>query len=300
MKQNFNKYFTLILAICTFLSCSRDDDNSIANDSFLAIPDASFEAILIAQGIDSDGIVNQQLLKSDAETVTELNLNKFDFGKIHNVKGIHGFVSLTKLIVNQHNINEINLSANTLLETVFLAGNSLSTIDISKNINIETLDLTANELTEMVGLPKLNKLKDLDLSFNYLDEITVSNASLEVLHISNNDLTSLDLSSVPNLKNLLLTSNKIHHLELLSNKKLETLLVSDNQLENINLSKNNNLTHLYITSNQLNSLDISNNFNIIDLKVDRNPSLNCIKIANGQDIQNKSLSDYQELNVLCN
>lgn len=300
MKQNFNKYFTLILAIFTFLSCSRDDDNSIANASFLAIPDASFEAILIAQGIDSDGIVNQQLLKSDAETVTELNLNTFDFGKIHNVKGIQGFVSLKKLIINQHNIIEIDLSANTFLETVFLAGNSLSTIDISKNINIETLDLTANELTEMVGLPKLNKLKDLNLSFNYLDEITVSNASLEVLHISNNDLTSLDLSSVPNLKNLLLTSNKIHHLELLSNKKLETLLVSDNQLENINLSKNNNLSHLYITSNQLNSLDISNNFNIIDLKVDRNPSLNCIKIANGQDIQNKSLSDYQELNVLCN
>lgn len=299
MNQKFIKYATLILALFTLLSCSKDDDN-FTNNVFLAIPDASFEAILITQGIDSDGVVNQQLLKSDAETVIELNLNTSGFGEIHNLTGLQGFVSLKKLIVNQHNINEINLSSNTLLETLYLAGNNLSNIDVTENINLEVIDLSANELTEVIGLSKLIKLKELDLSFNYLDEITVSNASLEVLHLSNNDLTSLDIGAVPNLKNLLLTSNKIQHLELLSNKKLETLLASDNQLESINLSKNNNLTHLYITSNQLNSLDISNNVNIVDLKVDRNPSLNCIKIANGQDIQNKSLSDYQELNVLCN
>lgn len=298
MKQKFIKYSILILAICTFLSCSNDDDD-FANRNILTIPDASLEAILIAQGIDSDGVINQQLLKSDAETVTELDISTFDYGSIKSLSGIEGFTNLKKLIANQHNINEINLSTNTLLETVFLSGNNLSSIDISKNINLETLDLSANELTEVVGLSKLNKLKDLDVSFNYLDEITVSNASLEVLHISNNDLTSLDLSSVPNLKNLLLTSNKIQHLELLSNKKLETLLVSDNLLQSINITENQNLTHFYITSNQLNTLDISNNMNIVDLKVDRNPSLNCIKIANGQDIQNKSLSNYQELNTIC-
>lgn len=299
MKQNFIKYFTLIIALYSLLSCSKDDNN-FTNAGFLAISDTSFEAILIAEGIDSDGVVNQQLLKSDAETVIELNLNTFDFGKIQNLKGIEGFRNLKKLIANQHNINKINLSSNRLLETLYLAGNNLSNIDVTKNINLEEIDLSANELIEMVGLSKLVKLKDLDLSFNFLEEVTVSNATLEVLHLSNNDLTSLDTSSAPNLKNLLLTTNKIQHLELLSNKKLETLLVSDNQLQSINLIENNNLTHLYMSSNQLSSLDISNNISIIDLKVDRNPSLNCIKIANGQDIQSKSLSYYQELNVFCN
>lgn len=299
MKQNFIKYFTLIIVLLCLFSCSKDDNNDITNTSFLTIPDASFEAILIAKGIDSDGIINQQILKADAETVTELDLSTFDYGIINNLSGIEGFINLKKLVANQHNISQLDLSSNSLLDTLYLAGNNLSNIDLNKNINLEVIDLSANKLTECSGLSELIKLKDLDLSFNYLEELTVNNKSLEVLHISNNDLIFLDISEAINLTNVLLTTNKINSLDVSSNQKLQTLLISDNQLQSINLTENNKLTHLYITSNQLNSLDISNNLNIIDLKIDRNPSLTCIKIANGQDIQSKSLSNYQELNVFC-
>ena len=44
------------------------------------IPDANFELTLIDIGVDSDGIVNGQILKTDALSVTDLNLTnpKFD------------------------------------------------------------------------------------------------------------------------------------------------------------------------------------------------------------------------------
>jgi len=300
MMKNIKLLYVSLLSITSFFSCSKDDNIDTISDKFLSIPDASFEEILIVKGIDSDGVVNMQMLKSDAEHVEELDLATLEFGAITDLSGIEGFTSLKKLIANQHDLEQIDLSANILLEEVYLAGNYLSSIDVSKNTNLVELDLTSNQLTTIIGLSELVKLENLNLSFNYFKELTVDNASLEILHISNNDLISLDISSAVNLTNVLLTTNKLNALDISSNKKLQTLLVSDNQLQSINLGKNISLTHLYIASNLLTGLDVSNNQNLMDLKVDRNPSLTCIKITNGQNIPSVTLSNHQVLNDLCN
>lgn len=300
MKKHIKLLYTAILIAFLLYSCSKDDNTDTFANTYLRIPDASFEAILIAKGIDSDGVVNKQMLRLDAETVQELDLGILEYGTIGDLSGIEGFTSLKKLIANQHNIEQIDLRANILLEEIYLAGNNLSSIDVSKNTNLVTLDLLANQLTKIVGLSILIKLEDLNLSFNYFEELSIDNTSLEILRISNNDLVSLDITAAVNLTNVLLTTNKLQTLDVSSNKKLETLLVSDNQVQSINLGENVILTHLYITSNLLTDLDVSKNQNLVDLKVDRNPDLSCIKIANGQNIPTVSLSNHQELNVLCN
>ena len=290
---------TLIMVLCT--SCSGDDDTKdIFSNTYLRIPDASFEKLLIAKGIDTDGVVNKQMLKSDAEVVKELNLENLEYGAISDLSGIEGFTNLKRLVANQHNIEQIDLGNNILLEEIYLAGNYLSSIDVSKNTNTILLDLTANQLTTITGLSKLKKLENLNLSFNYIEELTMDNTSLEILHISNNDLIFLDITAAINITNVLLTTNKLITLDISSNKKLQTLLVSDNQLQSIDLSENKSLTHLHLFSNMLTNLDIGNNQNLIELKVDRNPGLSCIQIASGQNIPTVSLSNNQELNILCN
>jgi len=290
---------TLIMVLCT--SCSGDDDTKdIFSNTYLRIPDASFEKLLIAKGIDTDGVVNKQMLKSDAEVVKELNLENLEYGAISDLSGIEGFTNLKRLVANQHNIEQIDLGNNILLEEIYLAGNYLSSIDVSKNTNTILLDLTANQLTTITGLSKLKKLENLNLSFNYIEELTMDNTSLEILHISNNDLIFLDITAAINITNVLLTTNKLITLDISSNKKLQTLLVSDNQLQSIDLSENKSLTHLHLFSNMLTNLDVGNNQNLIELKVDRNPGLSCIQIASGQNIPTVSLSNNQELNVLCN
>jgi len=66
------------------------------------------------------------------------------------------------------------------------------------------------------------------------------------------------------------------------------------------LNNNINLEYSYGSSNLLTQFDINNLPNLIDVRVDRNPTLTCIKIANGQDIPNLKLSTYQTANVDCN
>jgi len=300
--MNNIKITTIIILItsCFALSCSNDNGDSI-NDIYLDIPDNHFETILIEQGIDTDGIVNQQMLKSDAEKVSLLDLNlSANFGDITNLTGIEGFKNIRSLSAAGQKIKTIDLSFNTKLDTLFLNGNHLTTIDISNNPNLILLDIQSNELSTIHGLSKSKKLKNVNLSFNNFEDISIKNESIEVLLISHNLLKSIDTNDAINLKNVLIILNQLTAVDFSSNALLETLVISGNKLENINLENNTSLTHLYSSSNLLTTLDVSNNHELIDLRVDRNPDLACIKIESGQNIPTVSLSDYQELNTLCN
>jgi len=202
---------------------------------------------------------------------------------------------------NQH-INAVDLSFNIKLDTIYLIGNKLTNIDLSKNTSLIFVDLQSNEFdssSSIVGLSNLINLKDLDLSWNYLEEFSIHNESLEVLHISHNDLISIDTDHAINLQHIFMPSNKLQTVDFSSNISLETLLMAGNRIEQINLQNNTNLTHLYIASNSFTNLDVSNNLELVDLRVDRNPELTCIKIENSQTPYVMK-SDYQELNTICN
>jgi hypothetical protein len=298
-------YPIFVLIFLFIVSCSRDDETQdLINDAYLSIPDDHFETILIEQGIDSDGIVNQKILKTDAEKVTRLNLNLLShFGEISELAGIEGFVNLRFLSASNQELTHVDLSHNTLLDTLYLIGNRLSSIDLSSNPNLIFVDIQSNEFSSssaITGLSNARFLNDLDVSWNYLQDFSIHNESLEVLHLSHNDLISLDTDGAVNLQHILLTSNKLEMVDFSTNTALETLLISDNKLEYIDLENNTGLTHLYGSSNLLTSLDVSNNQELIDLRVDRNPYLTCIKIQSSQEIPKVSISDYQELKDICN
>lgn len=292
----------VVLSSYVFFACSSDDHEPVAQEEvFISIPDASFEAKLIEQGIDSDGFLNQKILKSDAEKVTRLDLNlTANFGEISDLTGIESFVNLTLLSAANQNLENIDLSANTLLDSLYLLGNGFTSIDLSKNTNLIYVDIQSNLLTSISGLSELSKLKKLDVSWNNFEELTVQNESIEDLNASLNLLTSINTEGSVNLKYLLLSSNKLATVDFSSNTLVKILLIADNKLEDINLEDNSKLTHLHIFSNLLSDLDLSQNLDLVEIKADRNEPLTCIKIGDGQTIPSVSLSDYQELSSTCN
>ncbi|MBO0341044.1 hypothetical protein [Flagellimonas profundi] len=298
------KNIGLVLATFTFLitSCSKDNssEDPIIN-KYLNIPDNHFETILMEQGIDSDGIVNQRMLRADAEQVHRLDLNSNShFGEIADLTGIEGFTNITFLSVAGQNLKDIDLSANTQLDTLYLQNNYLTSLDLSKNTDLIMVNLLVNELTAITGLEQATRLKRLNLSYNYFEDFSLTNASIEHLLMSDNLLTTFDSSGAPHLKSILLTTNQLSTVDLSSNPSLETVVISNNALQNISLEDNPNLMYFYASSNVLSTLDVSQNTALIDLRVDRNPDLSCIKIHSGQEIPTVFLSEYQELNELCN
>lgn len=286
---------------CVFICCTSCNKIDVDNDSiYIYIPDSIFESKLISLGIDSDGIINQQILKTDAAEVNVLNLNSKGDGEINSLTGIEGFINLRKLAAVQNSLTNIDLSFNKELDTLYLMGNYLTSIDISNNPKLLLLDLTSNDLSSIVGLANLSLLKKLRLSFNLLEDISIHNEQLETLLISDNLLNSLDVTGAIKLKSILMKTNKVTTLDFSSNILLKTLVLSDNKIQNINIEQNSNLTQLYIFSNLLTNLDVSHLQKLVHLIVDNNPDLTCIKINSGQNITIVSKSEYQELNSICN
>tara|TARA_R110002126_G_scaffold124451_1_gene266419 strand:+ start:32902 stop:33741 length:840 start_codon:yes stop_codon:yes gene_type:complete len=269
-------HFCIIILLGITVSCSSDNNNLEVPNNYLNIPDENFEAILIEKGIDSDGIINQQMLKSDAEKVIKLSLNG---ANINSLEGIEAFVNLKRLEAD---------------------ANNLTTLDVSNNVLLDTISLTSNRLMEIEGLEKAQNLTWLSLSWNYFTEFTLDNDNVKNFLIDHNDLTSLEIAHAPKLESAVLNLNQIADLDLSNSPLLKVLVFSANKVQTINLDNNVNLEYIYGSSNLLTQFDISNLPNLIDVRVDRNPTLTCIKIANGQEIPNLKLSTYQAANVDCN
>ncbi|MEO9805030.1 MAG: hypothetical protein ABJF04_17365 [Reichenbachiella sp.] len=304
---------------------TKDDHQNLASDdcktqeAFIRIDDENFEKQLIALGIDSDGTVNQQLLREDAIAVTKLSLTVATGSsaaiKIKDLTGIEAFVNLTELYVGNHlldvlslaantqlttldaginNLKQIELSTNKNLEVLSLLANELSTIDLSENKRLKEIDLSVNDLSSIEGLNEAVNLTTLNLSFNLLETVSVSLPLLETLSVENNTLKALDVRDTPLLKSLNARVNSITALDVTNHKALETLILSANEIETINLNNNVNLELLWISSNHLTGLDVSSLSKLYNITVDRNPDLDCIQIASGQAIASIGKEDRQE------
>ena len=278
MKRTYT-YAVIALTTLLILSCTKEYEHyeiPTHSNEFVVIPDANFEKELVNQGLDSDGTVNQIMLRSDIEKVERLLLYN---AKINSLEGIEAFVNLKRLHAD---------------------ANYLTTIDLSKNVLLDTINLGFNDLTTIEGLSKAKNLKWLSLSGNLFTEFTLENPSVKNLLMSHNEMVSFDASNAPKLESALLTLNKIEALDFSQNPLLEVLIFSANKVQTINLDKNLNLKYIYCSSNLLTNFDVSKLPNLIDVRVDRNPTLNCIKVADGQNIPTLKLSSYQQANTNCN
>ena len=272
-------YFAIIIIamLLTIVACSKIDDEDLNPVlEFVVIPDANLEKELVLQGIDSDGIVNQKILKSDAEKVEKLSL--YSKG-ISSLTGIESFSNLKRLYAD---------------------ANSLKTIDLSSNVLLDTISLTSNSLTKIEGLERAKNLTWLSLSWNYFTEFTLDNDNVKNFLMDHNDLVSLEIKNAPKLESAILNINEIQSLDFSNTPLLKVLNFSANKVKTIDFSNNLNLEYIWCSSNLFTEFDISKLPNLIDVRVDRNPTLNCIKIATGQQIPTLKLSDYQQTNINCN
>jgi type IX secretion system substrate protein len=145
------------------------------------IPDPNFEQALIDLGIDSDGIVNGQVLTSDVENVTSLNVTSKG---IHDLTGLEDFVALENLNVSSNMMTSLSLVNNiNLKELIFNTSHNLVDIDVSNNINLETLRSSYSFLTQ-IDLTSNTKLLELVLG----EPAPSANHGIEFLDLTQNTM----------------------------------------------------------------------------------------------------------------
>ncbi|WP_456461808.1 hypothetical protein [Reichenbachiella sp.] len=299
MSKSFYLAITILGLVMSLISCNQEDNTLDESDLYIQIPDKSFEALLIAQGIDSDTTINQRILKFDAESVSRLTLDASQDTVIVDLSGIEGFTNLTFLSASFNDFTTVDLSNNVLLDSVSMIANLLTEIDFTQNENLVYLQLESNELAKIDGLSDKPKLKNVQLSFNYLEALDVSNSAVERLFASDNDITAIDLSGASDLKNIFLKTNDLESIDLSTNPLVETLVLSDNKLQSLSLAENQLIEYLWVSSNSLANLDVSSLPSLVHLTIHNNPDLSCVNVGKDQDIPTVTKNDNQQLSEGC-
>ncbi|MEQ8548670.1 MAG: hypothetical protein RIC03_12210 [Cyclobacteriaceae bacterium] len=310
MNKN-NKTLSNLLFIGFFLtlaSCTEKEDSirpepqlPIEPTIYVDLPDENFERKLIELGFDTDDSINHRMLKSDALQVISLEVDSSigtpEEEKITDLTGIEAFENLVFLSAGNNLLNEVNLSANTQLESIQFDANYLQSLDVSHNTKLTDISLVLNDLTKITGLNEATNLKTLNLSWNYLEDLSVNNASLEGLNVENNLLATLNVTGCGSLTSIIAKQNALKTIDLSTNIALKYVTLSANNMIEMNLENNLNIEKLWLSWNELKSLDVGNLalLNLLDIR--QNSALTCIKIAQGQLIDTVNKQDHQELNT---
>jgi len=128
------------------------------------------------------------------------------------------------------------------------------------------------ELNDSVPSFGLQYIKSLNIFNQWISDLTGIEAfvGLTDLVCDGNKLTSIDLSSLKNLKVLSCNENKLTSLNLSSNINLEYLRCGRNNLTNLDVSSNVLLTIFSCTNNQIKNIDLKNNHKLCEVECSYN------------------------------
>lgn len=247
MKKSF---YSCLVVFGFVMACSS---RTIETDpNIILIKDSNFEKALITQKIDSDSTINGQIKKTDIENIKVLSLPKL---QIKSLIGIEGFKSLTYLDCSLNQIDNLDLSQNSALESLDCSSNLLTSIDLSRNLNLAALNCVNNQLKDLSI--QSEQLYALNASGNLLSTISVDAAKrLSILYLSKNQLKSLNLVNNPALLELKCNSNKLATIDLSKNTKLRVLDISNNTLSALDLCSNTEILKLSCSSNNITKIMI--------------------------------------------
>ncbi|WP_010134664.1 SdrD B-like domain-containing protein [Ochrovirga pacifica] len=272
-------------SIETLNLCNNDLDNYPAGSCDTVQPAPlcfdTLEQYMVYKGWDLDGVANGTITPSaNVATMTYLDITQLC---IKDMSGIELFTSLEELHMAGNLVTTIDLSNNTLLKVVDVSGNKLASLDLSNQTvlkqlyaasnQITSIDLTNNLLLEVVSL-KGNKLVILDLTDNEV---------LKRIEVQGNLLEQLILGQKISLTHLYAGTNKLKDIDVKGAINLTVLSLEFNKLKGtLDLDNNKCILELNLNNNDLQQLLFNNEFNnrVADanFKILNNPNLTCVKV----------------------
>ena len=246
-----------VMAVMAFSVCAWGASITIDAANF---PDDTFREY-VSSNFDTDN--DGSLIDSEIEAATTIEVSDMN---ITSLKGIEYLTALDRLVCDNNQLTELDVSNNTVLSFLGFSHNQITAIDLSNNRNLVILGCEDNLLTEL-DVSNNTLLETLDIYENKITALDVSrNTALTYLQCSNNQITSLDVTKNTELTSLYFNYNQIKELDVSNNSALTELVFEGNQITELNLSNNIDLTALCFNGNQLKELDLSANTALTSLQ----------------------------------
>lgn len=129
------------------------------------------------------------------------------------------------------------------------------------------LGLSSKGIIDPTGLEAFENISTLQLNNNQIDSIDISSlTSLQNFQIRSNGLLKITTGSHPYLNSLMIDGNQLTALDVLGMPNLSLLWCQSNQISSLHLANNALLSELWCSGNGVTVLDVSNQSNLITLK----------------------------------
>jgi len=204
------------------------------------VPDDGFENYLISLGYDN--LLDDYVITANINNITEIDLpgTEYSLGNIQYLTGIEDFEMLTKLDLSFNNIFNIDLSQNTLLDTLIAYSVfTLFDIDLSQNPQLKYLDFKQVSNLSSIDLSQNTQLKYLNITNTPIELLDLSqNLELNYLNCSETNITELDVSQNTQLTNLRCDLISISELDVSQLLQLEQLSIAYTNISELNIAQN--------------------------------------------------------------
>jgi len=268
------------------------------NAQIINIPDVNFKTLLL----NSPSInTNNDLEIQVSEAYAYSGAIEVPSASITDLTGIEYFTNIHFLNVSSNQLTNLDLSTNSLLDSIDCSWNDIALLNISNLNNLIKLNCFDNNITNL-SLGQNTNIKYLRVGQNDLTSIDLSQCSNIIsLDIDNNsNITSLDISNLSNLQYLECWGINVNTVDVSNNTHLKALFISNftsldlsNNLElemlggcgnshitSLDLSIFPNFSYLCWSNSVLESINLNNgnNTNVSFLDLKQNPNLVCIQV----------------------
>ena len=154
----------------------------------------------------------------------------------------------------------------------YAADNKISAIDLTKNNKMKYIDMYFNEL-KTIDVTNQPDLLYLDVSMNKdIKNVDVTKCPLieQLSAYGLDELSNIDVKKNPELQLINLKNTKVGNVDLTNNAKLIQLNLTGCGVTEINVSHMADLKQLYLSSNEIKNIDLKNNTKLLDLSVLKN------------------------------
>lgn len=167
---------------------------------------------------------------------------------------------LRELVVDNNQITDLNgIMGIDCLVKLSITGNAIEHVDLThaKWDSLESLDLSRNKIKSIHGLERLKSLTTLKLDSNALVELQPSSSmsNLRILRVSDNDLSTLDVSLFPRIRTLFADNNALPGLTRNGSggHRIENLSLRSQRVQAFSLTPEDvqSAKRLYISGNRL-------------------------------------------------
>lgn len=246
-------------------------------------PDGTLKDIIVegAKQVKVEGKIAYEITQKPVTITGDIRSFECTMSRITTLD-FENCVNLKELICGTNALKQLDLTGLPALESLNCTTAEINTIKLGGNDKLKTIKADANKL-KSINLAGAPNLETVSLPINSLTEINLDGVACTSLDLSNNALTTLDLSKTKGLKYLSVSMNPLVSINLAADSAsqtgclfLETLSAKTTKLGEIDLTgltalqaldlhagnltkvtfgKNNELTDIDLSNNKLTSID---------------------------------------------